>query len=212
MASISNMYQVSLQQFLALFDYSIASSAPAPLASKRIVNIIDYLNFYVTCYIQRGLFERHKTIWTLMLAMRIQSIAGKLTGAQQKMLLTGGGALDINTEKPKPFPWIPDNAWLNILQLSRSVPTFRDLPDAIMRNDAMWKHWYDEDAPEAARIPDFEDRIDSYFDKLLLMRSIREDRALLCVNEYIADSLGRRYIDSRPLDLKALVEEADKFT
>ena len=47
----------------------------------------------------------------------------------------------------------------------------------------MWKHWYDEDAPESARVPDFEDRITDYFDKLLLVRSLREDRALLCVNE-----------------------------
>ena len=204
--------QVSLQQFLALFDYSIANSQPAPIAAKRIINIIEYLNFHTTCYMQRGLFVKHKDIWTLMLTMRIQSNSGKLTGAQQKMLLTGGGALDINTEKPKPAAWIPDNVWLNILQLSRSVPVYRDLPDAIARNDATWKHWYDEDAPEAVRIPDFEDRIEAYFDKLLLVRSIREDRALLCVQEYVMDALGKRYADSRPLDFKSLVEEADKFT
>jgi len=212
MAAINIMYQVSLQQFLGLFDYSIANSAPAPLASKRIVNIIEYVNFHVTCYMQRGLLEAHKTIWTLMLAMRIQTISGRLSAAQQKVLLTGGGALDANTEKPKPFAWLPDNAWLNIIQLSRSVGVFRDLPDAITRNDTMWKHWYDEDAPEATRVPDFEDRIDQYFDKLLLVRCIREDRALLCVAEYIADAIGRQYIESRPLQLGPLCDEADKFT
>ena len=213
MASINVMYQVSLQQFLGLFDYSIASSEKAPIAAKRIVNIIEYVNFHVTCYMQRGLFERHKTIWTLMLAMRIETMAGRLSASQQKMLLTGGGALDINTEKPKPFAWLPDNAWLNVLQLSRSVPLFRDLPDAITRNDTMWRHWYDEDAPEDARVPDFEDRIDQYFDRLLLVRSMREDRALLCVSQYIVESLGKRYVDSRPLDLKVLCElSADKFT
>ena len=153
---------------------------------------------------QRGLLEAHKTIWTLMLAMRIQTNSGRLSAGQQKVLLTGGGALDANTEKPKPFPWLPDNAWLNVLQLSRSVGVFRDLPDAITRNDTMWKHWYDEDAPESARIPDFEDRIEMYFDKLLLVRCIREDRALLCVNEYIADAMGKPYVESRPLDLGKL--------
>ena len=44
------------------------------------------------------------------------------------------------------------------------------------------------------------------------MRSLREDRALLCVQEYIAETLGKRYTDSRPLDVRALTEEADKFT
>ena len=92
-------------------------------------------------------------------------------------------SLDIATEKPKPFPWVPDNAWLNVIQLGRSVGVFRDLPDAITRNDAMWKHWYDEDAPESARIPDFEDRIETYFDKLLLVRSALREcplRLLTC--------------------------------
>eukprot|EP00966_Prymnesium_polylepis_P042079 977258-Prymnesium_polylepis.1 len=151
MAAINVMYQVSLQQFLALFDHSIATSDRAPLASKRIGNIIEFLNFHLTCYIQRGLFERHKQIWTLMLTMRIQATAGLLPDKSQKMLLTGGGALDILSERAKPFPWLPDNVWLNVLQLSRSVPTFRDLPESIIRNDQLWKHWYDEDAPEQQR-------------------------------------------------------------
>jgi len=43
-----------LQQFLELFDHAIAHSAKAPLASKRILNIIELLSFHATCYMQRG--------------------------------------------------------------------------------------------------------------------------------------------------------------
>lgn len=133
MASINVMYQVSLQQFLALFDYSILTSDRAPLASKRIGNVIEFLNYHLTSYIQRGLFERHKQIWTLMLAMRIQSTAGMLSEKAQKLLLTGGGALDIQVERAKPYAWLPDNAWLNVLQLSRVVPIFKDLLESMTR-------------------------------------------------------------------------------
>lgn len=79
------------------------------------------------------------------------------------------------------------------------------------RNDNAWKHWYDEDAPEQARIPDLEDKL-SLFEKLLLVRSIREDRTLLCVADYVVDVLGKRYVDSRPLDLRLLQQDSDKFT
>ena len=78
MAAINVMYQVSLQQFLELFDYAIAKSDKAPLASKRILNIIELLSFHVTCYMQRGLFERHKQIWALMLTIKTQVVAGEL--------------------------------------------------------------------------------------------------------------------------------------
>ncbi|KOO53421.1 cytoplasmic dynein 2 heavy chain 1, partial [Chrysochromulina tobinii] len=73
-------------------------------------------------------------------------------------------------------------------------------------------HWYDEDCPEAVKIPDFDDRIEMYFDKLLLGRALREDRALTGVQEYVMDALGKRYADSRLLDIRALTEEVNKFT
>ena len=43
------------------------------------------------------------------------------------------------------------------------------------------------------------------------MRSLREDRALLCVAEYVAETLGYLHIEAARL-AKALTEEADKFT
>ena len=148
------MYMVSLQQFLELFDFSIDNSDKAPLASKRIVNIIDYLTFYVTCYMQRGLFERHKLIWVLMLAMKIESVADRLSAAYIGCLLKGGGALDAKSEKAKPPSGCPRACGSTASPSRRTVQMLRDLPDSIARGtkDA-WREWYDHDAPETARCP-----------------------------------------------------------
>ena len=105
------MYQVSLQQFLELFDHAIANSDKAPLASKRILNIIELLSFHVTCYMQRGLFERHKQLWALMLTIKTQVVAGQLEDAAVQTLLKGGGALDATSEKPRPAEWLPLGVW-----------------------------------------------------------------------------------------------------
>ena len=43
---------------------------------------------------------------------------------------------------------------------------------------------------------------------MLVVRAMREDRTLLSVQDYIISTLGKRYMDSRPLDLKAVCEEA----
>ena len=170
MAAINNMYMVSLQQFLELFDFSIENSDKAPLASKRIVNIIDYLTFYVTCYMQRGLFEKHKLIWVLMLAMKIESVADRLSAAYIGCLLKGGGALDPKTEKAKPHGWLPEavrttaliapraltlglqpstpnpnpnQVWMNCLATARTVQMLRDLPESIARETTarLWMAW-----------------------------------------------------------------------
>jgi len=210
MAAISNMYMVSLQQFLELFDYSILNSDKAPLAQKRIGNIIEYVTYYVTLYMWRGLFEAHKKIWTLMLAMKIESVADRLSASYVSCLLKGGGALDIKSERPKPHEWIPDVVWLNVINLSRTVQMLRDLPDALDRAGESWRAWYDHDAPETQDFPDYNERLDQ-FEKMLLIRAIREDRALIATDTYVASSLGRRFVLSKPLDLKALSEETTAF-
>jgi len=209
MALINNMYMVSLQQFLELFDYSIANSEKAPLASKRIGNVIEYCTFYITCYMQRGLFERHKLIWVLMLAMKIEQIADKLSPTYVKCLLTGGGALDPKAERPKPHDWIPDNVWMNCLQLSRTVQMLHDLPESMSnaRSCERWRAWYDHDAPETQEVPEFNERLD-LFERLLMVRALREDRMLLSAQTYMMSTLGDRFIDSRPLNLATTVDEA----
>lgn len=209
MAAIDNMYMVSLQQFLELFDFAIDNSEKAPVAAKRIVNIIEYLSFYVTCYMQRGLFTRHKSVWVLMLAMKIEAIGGRLSQAYVGNLLKGGGALDPKTERAKPHEWISDSVWMNILAVSRTVQMLRDMPESISntRSADEWKAWYDHDAPESQKIPEFDERLDK-FERMLVVRALREDRALLSSQEYVMHTLGERYADSRPLDLAALVEES----
>ena len=199
MAAINNMYMVSLQQFLELFDFSIDNSEKAPLASKRIVNIIEYLTFYVTCYMQRGLYEKHKLIWVLMLAMKIESVADRLSAAYIGCLLKGGGALDAKAEKAKPHEWLPEGAWVNCIAVSRTVQMLRDLPDSIGRENTKeaWKEWYDHDMPETVKVPEFEERLDK-FEKLLVVRSMREDRTLLSVQDYTHVQRWAKSIAERP--------------
>jgi len=207
MAAINVMYMVSLQQFLELHDFAVNNSEKAPIAAKRIVNIIDYMTNYVTRYMHRGLFERHKKIWTLMLAMKIQQIAGTLSAAYVSNLLKGGGALDAKSEKPAPAKWIPEAVWLNVIALSRCVQMLRDLPDNFERYNDAWQAWYDHDAPETQQFPDYNERLDQ-FEKMLLVRAVREDRALLAIDTYIAASLGRDYLLVQPLDLAQVHDEA----
>ncbi len=67
------------------------------MPSKRIHNIIEYLTYEIYLYIQRGLFERHKIIFALMLTSKILVSAGKVKAGDVDIFLKGGGALDINS-------------------------------------------------------------------------------------------------------------------
>ena len=49
--------------------------------------------------------------------------------------------------------WVADMAWLHIVNLGNTLPVFKDLPDSIFRSEGIWRQWYDQEAPEATKIP-----------------------------------------------------------
>lgn len=71
MINVNWMYNTSLQQFLQLFEWSIDHADKAPILKDRVNNIIDTLTYKVYRYISRGLFERDKVTFKLMISMKI---------------------------------------------------------------------------------------------------------------------------------------------
>ncbi len=149
------MYNCSLIQFLSQFDLSVTKSEKCQPTSKRVDKIIDFLTYQVYRYMNRGLFERDKMTFKLMVTLKILVIAGHLTSLDVSILLKAGSALDSKAERPNPFSrWLSDKVWLNIIALSRhafgteTLLFFREIVDLIHRNEAMWKRWFDENEPE----------------------------------------------------------------
>lgn len=54
--------------------------------------------------LQRGLFERHKVLFALMLTNKILVSSGKVKASDVDVLLKGGGALDIASVSEPPDP------------------------------------------------------------------------------------------------------------
>merc|ERR1712159_823386 len=85
--------------------------------SVRCKNIMEKATYITWFYFTRAVFERHKLLYTMLLALKIQMKAGEVKGEEFNMLLKGGAALDLKGQKRKPGDWLPDNAWLQLCQL-----------------------------------------------------------------------------------------------
>lgn len=189
-----------------LAPQAIDRSEKANMPSKRIHNIIEYMTYEIYLYVQRGLFERHKIIFALMLTNKVLTSAGKVKATDLDVFLKGGAALDINSVRKKPKDWIPDSVWLNIIALS-AMDAFRDIPDSVFRNDGLWRQWYDQEAPEMAKVPDYEDRLNK-FERMCVVKTFREDRTLIAAADYIAEALGQRFVESVPLNMEKAWQES----
>ena len=200
MSAVNPMYQTSLAQFLELFMSSMDKSERASLASKRVENIIEAMTYIVYRYINRGLYEKDKLTFILICTLKILVTAGMLKGSDVTLFLRGGAGLDINSVKRKPFSWLTNDAWLNVLELSSSLKFFSNMPSDMSANEAIWRRWYEDNEPEQMAIPDYETRIAENaeigpFMKLLVIRSLRMDRCILQTKEFIKQTpqMGPRF-------------------
>jgi len=210
MGQVNHMYQTSLAQFLQLFDKGMTNAVEDEKTSARCLNIISEVTRVTSHYMTRALFERHKIVYTLLLALKIAIKRGHLTDAEFNTLLKGGASLDLKSQKKKPSDKIPDMAWLNLCQLSQSVPFFREICDCITRSTEAWLGWYDQESPEECPIPDYHGRMTN-FQALLVVRSLRSDRMLLGARAYINEILGREYLDFPSLNIEEVWEESKPY-
>nr|XP_054607993.1 dynein axonemal heavy chain 8 isoform X2 [Nothobranchius furzeri] len=210
MSMVNVMYQTSLSQFLKIFDLSLERSEVSSQIQMRISNIIDYLTFEVFRYTVRGLYENNKFTFTLLLALKIDLQNRKIKHEKFLVLIKGGAALDLKTCPTKPFSWIPDMVWLNLVELSK-LPQFSNIISQVSKSGKIWKAWLGLDAPERALIPDGYHSLD-VFHKLLLIRSWCPDRTLPQAVKYVEDSLGPRFSEPVLLDLRSTWQESDPST
>ncbi|CAJ1072667.1 dynein axonemal heavy chain 8-like isoform X3 [Xyrichtys novacula] len=210
MSMVNVMYQTSLGQFLKIFDLSLERSEKSSKTQKRIANIIQYLTYEVFRYTARGLYENHKFIFTLLLALKIDLQNEKIKHDKFQILIKGGAALDLKTCPPKPFGWIQDMVWLNLAELSK-LPEFINIIDQVSHNGKAWKAWLNLDAPEEGVIPDGYNSSD-VFEKLLLIRSWCPDRTLSQARKYVAKSMGMRFAEPVILNLHTTWQESDPPT
>uniref|UniRef100_A0A3Q3ETA1 Dynein heavy chain region D6 P-loop domain-containing protein n=1 Tax=Labrus bergylta TaxID=56723 RepID=A0A3Q3ETA1_9LABR len=66
-----------------------------------------------------------------------------------------------------------------------------------------WKHWFTSAEPENATLPgDWNNRCNE-LQKMLIVRSLRQDRVSVCVTSFIVNNLGSRFVELPVLDMKA---------
>jgi dynein heavy chain, axonemal len=134
MTLVNWMYNTSLQQFLGLFDWAIDNAPKAQLIKDRVHNITMWLTNKVYRYINRGLFERDKVTFKLMMCLKVLIKEGKLTNADVNVFLKSGAGID---DRNKPFNWMDQKTWLNLKALSKHKFAnehtffFKELPDRI---------------------------------------------------------------------------------
>lgn len=213
LATIDHMYQYSLEAFNVVFNKALFKATPADSIKGRVDNIIDSITSILFSYVTRGLFERHKLIFSTMLCFGVLRKNKELDPIMLDYLLKG--PKQFGTDRPETVQgWCSDASWAAVQALTPiegTTPAFSTLPAEMTGSYRRWKEWCEFEKPEEKPLPSEWRTLDS-FQRLLIIRALRPDRLTMALSKFVEEKIGKKYVDDAPIDLSVSYQDAGPIT
>ncbi len=122
----------------------VENSPASNQLEERLQNLNDYFTYSLYENVCRSLFERHKLLFSFILAIAILKGRGEIDNDEWRYLLAGpSGEIDI---KPNPTQWISENAWPNMyrqLYGMDRLPCLKGIEQFFISNSELFRPIFD---------------------------------------------------------------------
>ena len=206
LANIEPTYQYALDWFGNLFIQGIRKSENSSDLQKRIKNLNDYFTYSLYCNICRSLLEKDKLLFSFLLTASIMEGKGEIPFNEWYFLLTGGVASENPNTNPAPT-WLSNQSWGQFCRLD-DLSAFEGIRESLEKCPDAWQVIYDTDDAHRAPLPQgWDDRLNK-FQKMLILRCIRQDKIALSVIDYVSETMGEKYVSPPTFNLKACYDDS----
>eukprot|EP00842_Homolaphlyctis_polyrhiza_P003881 jgi/Hompol1/4494/HPOL_003652-RA len=205
MANVDPMYQYSLTWFIDLFINSIAQSNKSSVLKRRLKNLESFFTYSLYCNVCRSLFEKDKLLFSFLLCSAILRNHKDLDEAEFSHLMTGGIGLG-GPSIPNPDPQIiSDKGWAELGRLS-DLAAFKGFIHEFKLSD--WKQILESNDLHDVPFPGKWNSLNE-FQKLLVVRSLRSEKIVPSVQDFVKAKLGHKFIEPPTFDLAGSYEDSN---
>jgi len=212
LAMIDPMYQYSLDFFGRLFARRLEKSEQSDVLDDRLQILLTDITSSFYLNICRGLFERDKLLYSFLNAASILKRSGEVTPEEWGCYLRGS-ITDFSEEKNE-IDYITEATFHKLLGLEECHFAFKDISASFKdASDAdIWRKFMLVDDPASLSLPTvFEDRLSS-FQKLMLIKVLREEKLVQGVKKFVGAELGANFCESPPYDLAGAAGDSTNIT
>ncbi|XP_017780151.1 PREDICTED: dynein heavy chain 6, axonemal [Nicrophorus vespilloides] len=218
LADIDPMYQYSLKYFTQVFDTVIEVSEKNEDLDIRLETLFKEITLAVYTNVSRGLFERHKLVYSFMLCVVVLKEDGLITDAAYNFLLRGPVGYKAPMEKKPDIVGLTDNTWTAVCYLEQTYKQFDGLRSDCLKSIFIQIGDFEYNISftvtglrRAQSMINWNGNVDD-FDKLLLIKTLREEKLVFAITEYVRIKLGQPFVESPQVSLQILYQDTSNIT
>ena len=260
LASIDPMYQYSLYYYKNVFNKCLADSEKSTDLDVRMKNIIDYSTLTIYRNICRGLFERHKLLFSSSFTFQILRNRGEIHDIEWNLFCRGPGAIDKSKQPTNPYPENISQPQWDVIYAAEEQLRYRkpaekvegeegaeaeasvaeDDDDNVVplhgfshetpcaglcdhirekykvgadgSDESEWMRWMKAPIIMDEKLPEpFQETI-SMFQKLILVKALREDKLQQSIGAFVASVLGKEFAESPIASMQDIYDDLDNKT
>ena len=193
LVTISEMYEMALDTFLAQFQVALQVTKSCKEGSDRIHALIQSCSNVLYQFTTIGIFEQHRLAYSFHLTSMIMDKSNDLDKVALDFFLKGDASLNDQTCERRPFSlhWMKERGWKELCLMATSSNSFSVVKDKLLQDSAAFMSWYSSETPELSMI-----KYSSHLtplEKLCLIRVIRPDRIFDAARIFVSEQLGSTF-------------------
>jgi len=205
------MYQFSLKYFKNLFNLCIKGMDRDPDLTTHILNMCKQITYTIFSNVSRGLFEKHKLIFSFMICVEILKEDKSITDDEWNFFLRGAISHSSDSSKPS-LSWISDQIWEEVLNMSEALPDLKFVELSLKSNPTEWSEFMNAEEPFESPLPGGRENELSDIQKLIIIKVLREEMVVPSIITFIKKNIGKEFIDSVPLDISLIYKDTSVQT
>ena len=224
MSTVDPMYQYSLEYFSKIFNWCIENSEKSDDLPTRLATLENYITEVIYNNICRGLFEKHKPIFSFLICAQILLDSELITAAEWQLFLRGSGVVDRHVRPPLPgAPGLVSEAgWDLVYVLQESQPAaFAGLCESVATHVDAWQEWsslpdlYEAPLPTPFGTHLLGERREAQltiFQRVLLVRCFCEEKTVFACMHFVKEHLGAQFVQSPPVAMVDVYNDTNATT
>lgn len=194
------------------YDEALISDEAVEERVRMLIEEATWTSFRVIC---RGLFERHKLLFSFLLATTIMKSVTTITEEEWDMFLRGGVGRPIaptfQSESRRPT-YFSTATWTDLGALC-NTSNFKQLGEHFMSHRGVWDEWFQNTYGDEvlARLPDPVAGL-SFWHQMMLIKVIRLEKLNDMVKKLVLSELGDRYTRAPAFSIKEAFQDSSKIT